>query len=103
MGGIEMQDFDHDDKDVADAATKRGCVVSLFLYKKYRRKGYLGIMLETCEEIARQKGLETVTIYGLSKAGGFEKFGYKTFKIEKRNYGGNVYRETRFLEKALWP
>lgn len=101
MGGVEMEDFDQGDKDVADQLTKRGCVVSLFVYKKYRGKGYLGRILETIEGIARQKGLTTLTLYGLSKSGGFEKFGYETFKIEKRNYGGDTFRETRFLQKTL--
>ncbi|KAI7820668.1 hypothetical protein BC939DRAFT_478781 [Gamsiella multidivaricata] len=101
MGGVEMKDFDRQDKDVADLETKRGCVVSLFLYKNYRGKGYLGRMLEVLEDIARQKELETLTIYGLSKAGGYEKFGYKTFKIEPRNYGGENNWETRFLAKSL--
>ncbi|KAF8979010.1 hypothetical protein BGZ46_005916 [Entomortierella lignicola] len=101
MGGVELKDFDHQDKDVADIETKRGCVVSLFLYKMYRGKGYLGRMLEICEEIGRSKGLKTLTLYGMEKAGGYEKFGYKTFKIENRNYGGNNNWETRFLEKSI--
>ncbi|KAF9362455.1 hypothetical protein BGX34_006160 [Mortierella sp. NVP85] len=101
MGGVEMQDFEHGDKDVADPLTKRGCVVSLFLYKKYRGKSYLGRMLEICEEIARQKELKTLTIYGLSKARGYEKFGYQTFKMEDREYSGNNIKNTRFLQKTL--
>ncbi|KAF9405063.1 hypothetical protein BGZ94_003781, partial [Podila epigama] len=90
MGGIELKDFAHEDKDVADIETKRGCVVSLFVYKKYRGKGYLGRILSICEQMARDKGLKVLTIYGLSKAGGYEKFGYQTFKVEKRNYGDLV-------------
>ncbi|KAF9931118.1 hypothetical protein FBU30_010738 [Linnemannia zychae] len=101
MGGVELEDFDGQDKDVADIENGRGCVVSLFLYKQYRGKGYLGRMLATCEEIARTKGLKVLTIYGLSKAGGYEKFGYRTFKIAARNYGGDNNWETRYLEKIL--
>ncbi|KAG0351107.1 hypothetical protein BG005_009405 [Podila minutissima] len=101
MGGIELEDFAHHDKDVADLDTKRGCVVSLFVYKQYRGKGYLGQILHICEEIARNKGLAVLTIYGLAKAGGYEKFGYRTFKVEKRNYGGENNWETRFLLKDL--
>ncbi|KAI1319831.1 hypothetical protein EDD11_002825 [Mortierella claussenii] len=101
MGGVELVDFDHRDKDVADQGTKRGCIVSLFLYKQFRGKGYLRRVLEICEELGRIKGLEVLTIYGLAKAGGYEKFGYKTFKIENRNYGGDNNWETRFLQKEL--
>ncbi|KAG0271933.1 hypothetical protein BGZ96_005560, partial [Linnemannia gamsii] len=81
MGGVELQDFDQNDKDVADMDSKRGCVVSLFLYKQYRGKGYLGKILAICEEIAKERGVEVLTLYGLEKAGGYEKFGYKTFKM----------------------
>ncbi|KAG0093873.1 hypothetical protein BGZ93_006081 [Podila epicladia] len=101
MGGIELEDFTHHDKDVADLDTKRGCIVSLFVYKQYRGKGYLGQILHICEEIARNKGLAVLTIYGLAKAGGYEKFGYQTFKVENRNYGGDNDWETRFLLKKL--
>ncbi|KAG0207560.1 hypothetical protein BGX28_001223 [Mortierella sp. GBA30] len=103
MGGIEFVDFEHQDKDVADVESKRGCVVSLFLYKQYRGQGYLGKILECCEEIARDKGLEVMTIYGLEKAGGYEKFGYKTFKMEERVYSNIHHWMTRFLEKSLVP
>ncbi|KAG9065943.1 hypothetical protein KI688_002240 [Linnemannia hyalina] len=101
MGAVELQDFDQADKDVADIDSKRGCVVSLFLYKQYRGKGYLGKILSICEEIARGKGLKVLTIYGLAKAGGYEKFGYKTFKMAVRNYGGENNWETRYLEMVL--
>ncbi|KAI8602182.1 hypothetical protein EDD21DRAFT_372591 [Dissophora ornata] len=101
MGGVEFLDFDHGDKDVADKETKRGCVVSLFLYKKFRGQGYLGRILDVCEELGRKSGLETLTLYGLSKAAGYEKFGYKTFKVEKRNYGGDQNLDTRFLQKSI--
>lgn len=101
MGGVELKDFDRADKDVADIDSKRGCIVSLFLYKQYRGKGYLGKILSICEEIAREKGLKVLTIYGLAKAGGYEKFGYKTFKVAVRNYGGENNWETRYLEKVL--
>ncbi|KAG0313942.1 hypothetical protein BG000_005708, partial [Podila horticola] len=70
MGGVELEDFSNHDKDVADPETKRGCVVSLFVYKQYRGKGYLGRILHICEEIARNKGLAVLTIYGLEKGGG---------------------------------
>ena len=69
MGGIELEDFAHHDKDVADLETKRGCVVSLFVYKQYRGQGYLGQILHICEEIARNKGLAVLTIYGLDRGG----------------------------------
>lgn len=101
MGGVEYQDFEHQDKDVADPETQRGCVVSLFIYKEYRGRGYLGKILEILEEMARQKGLKTLTLYGLSKALGYEKFGYKSFKVTDRNYGGNNNWNTTFLAKAL--
>ncbi|KAF9126407.1 hypothetical protein BG015_004702 [Linnemannia schmuckeri] len=101
MGGVELQDFDQADKDVADMDSKRGCIVSLFLYKQYRGKGYLGKILSICEDIAREKGLRVLTIYGLAKAGGYEKFGYRTFKMAMRNYGGENNWETRYLEKIL--
>ncbi|KAG0238191.1 hypothetical protein B0O80DRAFT_47331 [Mortierella sp. GBAus27b] len=101
MGGVEMHDTTGGDKSVADPLTKRGCVVSLFVYKKYRGKGYLGRILEVLEEVARQQGLKTLTVYGLSKAGGYEKFGFKTYKMEQRGYGGDVKMDTRFLEKTL--
>ncbi|KAG0316306.1 hypothetical protein BGZ99_006956 [Dissophora globulifera] len=102
MGAVELIDFDHGDKDVADLDSKRGSIVSLFLYKKFRGKGYLGRILLILEEIAREeKGLEIVTLYGLSLAGGYEKFGYKTFKMQKRNYGGNNNWDTRYLQKSL--
>ncbi|KAF9895709.1 hypothetical protein BX616_009002, partial [Lobosporangium transversale] len=101
MGGIELKDFEFGDKDVADPENLRGCIVSLFLYKKFRRQGYLGRMIQICEELGRQRGLKALTLYGLSKAQGFEKFGYKTFKIEPRNYGGDTFRETRFLLKEI--
>ncbi|KAG0267093.1 hypothetical protein BG011_009165 [Mortierella polycephala] len=103
MGGIEFQDFEHSDKDVADIESKRGCVVSLFLYKQYRGQGYLGTVLKCCEEMGRSKGLEVMTIYGLEKAGGYERFGYRTFKMEERSYGGDNRWMTRFLEKPLIP
>ncbi|KAF9430162.1 hypothetical protein BGZ76_000947 [Entomortierella beljakovae] len=101
MGGVELMDFNHHDKDVADIDSKRGCIVSLFLYKQFRKKSYLGRMLQVCEEIGRDNGLETLTLYGLSLAWKYEKFGYKTFKVEKRNYGGDQNWETRFLQKSL--
>ncbi|KAG0358766.1 hypothetical protein BGX24_005915 [Mortierella sp. AD032] len=102
MGGVELQDFDRQDKDVADLETGRGCIVSLFLYKQYRGKGYLGKILSICEEIAREQGkLKVLTIYGLSKAGGYKKFGYTTFKVGIRNYGGANDWETQYLEKVL--
>ncbi|KAF9194993.1 hypothetical protein BGZ51_005957 [Haplosporangium sp. Z 767] len=103
MGGIEFQDFEHNDKDVADMESKRGCVVSLFLYKQYRGQGYLGTILKCCEEMGRSKDLKVMTIYGLQKAGGYEKFGYRTFKMEERGYGGDNRWMTRFLEKSLIP
>ncbi|GJJ76700.1 hypothetical protein EMPS_09059 [Entomortierella parvispora] len=102
MGGFECQDFDHQDKDVADPETHRGCVVSLFIYKQYRGRGYLGKILEIVEEMARQKGLKTMTLYGLDKALGYEKFGYKVFKVEDRSYGrDHGFYKTTFLEKPL--
>ncbi|KAF9283505.1 hypothetical protein BGZ68_005325 [Mortierella alpina] len=101
MGGIELMDFELNDKDVADVESKRGCIVSLFLYKQYRGQGYLGTIIECCEEIARSKGLNVLTVYGLEKAQGYEKFGYKTFKMEERVYSGVNRWMTRFLEKSL--
>ncbi|KAG0045862.1 hypothetical protein BGZ83_008926, partial [Gryganskiella cystojenkinii] len=97
MGGIEYEDFEHQDKDVADPETKRGCVVSLFIYKQYRGQGYLGKILEILEEMSREKGLVTLTLYGLEKAPGYQKFGYKILKVADRNYGGdNNWKTTAY-------
>ncbi|CAO3564763.1 unnamed protein product [Mortierella alpina] len=101
MGGIELVDFELKDKDVADVESRRGCIVSLFLHKQYRGQGYLGTIIACCEEMARSKGLEVLTLYGLEKAQGYEKFGYKTFKMEERVYSGVNRWMTRFLEKSL--
>ncbi|KAG0244431.1 hypothetical protein BGW41_007723 [Actinomortierella wolfii] len=101
MGGVELEDFAEHDKQVADLEEKRGCVVSLFLYKEYRGQGYLGRMLMVCEEIAKANGLKELTIYGLSKAGGYAKFGYEVFKVEDRNYGRHGFMKTTFLKKKL--
>src|SRR5690242_19500030 len=98
---VELKDFAQYDKDVADIDSKLGCIVTIFHYKQYRGKGYLGKILSICEEIAREKGLKVLTIYGLAKAGGYEKFGYKTFKVAVKNYGGENNWETRYLEKVL--
>ncbi|KAF9581604.1 hypothetical protein BGW38_001326 [Lunasporangiospora selenospora] len=101
MGGIELVDFTNGDKSIADIDEKRGCVVSLFLYKKFRGRGYLPTLLSVCEELAHNMGLEELTIFGMSKAHGYEKFGFHSFKVETRNYGGSNNWETRFLKKSL--
>ncbi|KAF9977618.1 hypothetical protein BGZ73_005472 [Actinomortierella ambigua] len=101
MGGVELEDFAGNDKQLADPGEKRGCIVSLFLYKDYRGRGYLGPMLQICEEIGKAKGLEELTIYGLSKAGGYTRFGYEVFKVEDRDYGRSGILKTTFLKKRL--
>ncbi|KAF9163318.1 hypothetical protein DFQ26_002711 [Actinomortierella ambigua] len=101
MGGVELEDFAQQDKQVADPEEKRGCVVSLFLYRDHRGQGYLGRMLRICEEIGRAKGLKELTLYGLSKAGGYVRFGYEVFKVEDRHYGRDGVMKTTFLKKRL--